>query len=738
VSAYNATSSHGDTTNFQQQQRVLSRLHRDNGRNIPAQPRRQFILDFQAWLEMKIAEGHELIIGMDANDTYNPDSSGISHPLPYSPDIPTVSSTHDGKLCTLIASCGLKDPLALQHCSRPFPASHIRGTKRIDFLLVTPRLVPAVLSSGSLACHSLFHSDHRASFMDFDSLLLFADPAYEIAPPSYRRLQLADPRLKNQYRDVLHNQLQYPKVYDKVQHLQEVTESGTWTEEHTKEYQNLDKLITDSMLYAERNTGRKVSTRYEWSPTLKKAVQTFRYWQLRYRQARHLGISLPKLQSLQEQSGLTAEEVQVESVPEILKWLQLAADALRQNLRRHTELRNTHLEDLAEAIVLDRSPGLVHESVAHIKDERVTTQIKQLLKREHMCRMFRKIKRILKPEVKQGLSCVDVPDPSSGNESHGDPSQPKTWSGPWRTLTRPNDIASVIKELNRAQYHQAHGTPFGSGPVAGVLGRRGDTTNANSLLAGSVPQSLSSADSLPETKCILDTIATAYPSVQEEEVGVSQDEFISAYLVAKASTSSSPSGWNVGHYKAVTKDPTLAQLHSRMMSLPFIHGFDPDRWTRVTDIMLEKESGNAQCNRLCILALFENNFNQAKHIIIGRRLMHHLEDFDMLSPMQDGSRPGRQCISAVLKKVLAHDYVRLTATTAAFIENDAIGCYDPLVNNLILMLLKKLGLPPTVSQCMGEIWDKVVHLIKTVYGISDVTYGSTPEYPLYGPGQGST
>lgn len=566
VSAYNATSSHGDTTNFQQQQRVLSRLHRDNGRNIPAQPRRQFILDFQAWLEMKIAEGHELIIGMDANDTYNPDSSGISHPLPYSPDIPTVSSTHDGKLCTLIASCGLKDPLALQHCSRPFPASHIRGTKRIDFLLVTPRLVPAVLSSGSLACHSLFHSDHRASFMDFDSLLLFADPAYEIAPPSYRRLQLADPRLKNQYRDVLHNQLQYPKVYDKVQHLQEVTESGTWTEEHTKEYQKLDKLITDSMLYAERNTGRKVSTRYEWSPTLKKAVQTFRYWQLRYRQARHLGISLPKLQSLQEQAGLTAEEVQVESVPEILKWLQLAADALRQNLRRHTELRNTHLEDLAEAIVLDRSPGLVHESVAHIKDERVTTQIKQLLKREHMCRMFRKIKRILKPEVKQGLSCVDVPDPSSGNESHGDPSQPKTWSGLWRSVTRPNDIASVIKELNRAQYHQAHGTPFGSGPVAGVLGRRGDTTNANSLLAGSVPQSLSSADSLPETKCILDTIATAYPSVQEEEVGVSQDEFISAYSVAKASTSSSPSGWHVGHYKAVTKEDDVLTIHSWLRS----------------------------------------------------------------------------------------------------------------------------------------------------------------------------
>ncbi len=118
--------------------------------------------------------------------------------------------------------------------------------------------------------------------------------------------------------------------------------------------------------------------------------------------------------------------------------------------------------------------------------------------------------------------------------------------------------------------------------------------------------------------------------------------------------------------------------------------------------------------------------------------MRHLEDFNLLSSMQYGSRPGRQCVSAVLKKVLAHDYARLTVTTASFIENDAIGCYDRLVNNLILMLLKKLGLPASVSDCMGEVWDNVVHLIKTIYGITDITYGSSPDTPLYGPGQGST
>jgi hypothetical protein len=182
----------------------------------------------------------------------------------------------------------------MQHASCPFPASHIRGSKRIDFLLVTPRLCPAVLNSGSLAFHSLIHSDHRAYYLDFDALLLFADPAYEISLPSYRRLQLSDPRLKNQYRDLLHEQMEYDKVYYNVKVLQAASDSGKWSAEDTSNYQKLDCIITDSMLHAKRNTGRLVSTRYEWSPALKQSVQAFRYWQLRYRQVRNLGILLPR------------------------------------------------------------------------------------------------------------------------------------------------------------------------------------------------------------------------------------------------------------------------------------------------------------------------------------------------------------------------------------------------------------------------------------------------------------
>jgi hypothetical protein len=47
-------------------------------------------------------------------------------------------------------------------------------------------------------------------------------------------------------------------------------------------------------------------------------------------------------------------------------------------------------------------------------------------------------------------------------------------------------------------------------------------------------------------------------------------------------------------------------------------------------------------------------------------------------------------------------------------------------------------LPKSVTACIGELWDHVVHMVKTIYGISSETYGSTDDKPLYGPGQGST
>jgi hypothetical protein len=53
---------------------------------------------------------------------------------------------------------------------------------------------------------------------------------------------------------------------------------------------------------------------------------------------------------------------------------------------------------------------------------------------------------------------------------------------------------------------------------------------------------------------------------------------------------------------------------------------------------------------------------------------------------------------------------------SAHIENDAIGCYDRIIYNLVLLLLKRLGFAASICNCLGSLSDQTVHLIKTAHG----------------------
>jgi hypothetical protein len=209
---------------------------------------------------------------------------------------------------------------------------------------------------------------------------------------------------------------------------------------------------------------------------------------------------------------------------------------------------------------------------------------------------------------------------------------------------------------------------------------------AHDILQGSMPPDDLLHLLQPETAQLLRTISTRanqhqHPALPLE---ITTEAFQSCYTIVKECTSSSPSGRHVGHYKAVATCETLSSLHSMMMSIPFIAGFSPQRWCRIVDIMLEKQPGNARIHRLRIIALLESDFNQAVHLLIARPLSFHMEDNNMVPTMPYGSREGRQCVSAVINKQLAHDIVRHKKSIAAFIENDAIGCYNHMINNLLL------------------------------------------------------
>jgi hypothetical protein len=135
---------------------------------------------------------------------------------------------------------------------------------------------------------------------------------------------------------------------------------------------------------------------------------------------------------------------------------------------------------------------------------------------------------------------------------------PKTWKGPWRSISDPVLIARHVCAANQRQYNQAQHTPFSSGYLAETLGLDASSESASNLLRGSFHSSHDSII-LQETKDILEQLTKPLPLIPKDILAViTPEQFSAMYKVVKEVTASLPSGRHVGHYKAVATNPLLS------------------------------------------------------------------------------------------------------------------------------------------------------------------------------------
>jgi len=157
---------------------------------------------------------------------------------------------------------------------------------------------------------------------------------------------------------------------------------------------------------------------------------------------------------------------------EVIQGLQSARKTLKEHQKRHIELWEDHLNQLATAIVLDRSPSISIQGRVQEFDRKRLREIKRIRRKETMKRIYRTVGATLKPGPRTVLSTIDVPA-TKGMEPYPAGPDPKEWTGAWRPISDPTGIALHVRAMNARQYHQAHSSPFGSEPLLSYVGYRG-------------------------------------------------------------------------------------------------------------------------------------------------------------------------------------------------------------------------------------------------------------------------
>jgi hypothetical protein len=149
------------------------------------------------------------------------------------------------------------------------------------------------------------------------------------------------------------------------------------------------------------------------------------------------------------EGALTNENTQDMNTIKIVLELKAAHQTLLNHQKNHCTLQATHLENIASALVQFRYPNIQDSSLAH-QDNKVLQQLKKLQFREKVRNMHRKILRMLSPKTQLGIDCIDILDSSVLVQNIGDPNQPKTWKGPWKTPRNPEKNSTGNQTSNIA------------------------------------------------------------------------------------------------------------------------------------------------------------------------------------------------------------------------------------------------------------------------------------------------
>jgi hypothetical protein len=355
--------------------------------------------------------------------------------------------------------------------------------------------------------------------------------------------------------------------------------------------------------------------------------------------------------------------------------------------------------------------------------------LRNLKKAEAIKKLFQKLQNLRSTRQRGGITRLEVPDNPDDD--------PKTCVH-WKVIDVPTEILQQLLQRNRKHFGQAQGTPFTVPPLSEELGFTSMTPNGTLILNGQYDAAhLDNAVQL----LIRHLHSKERSSSETARSSINYEDFIGKLKTWRESTSTSPSGLHLGHYKALLarhefsdlpdRDPRRAELdhqrndilmlHFQMINYGLERGYSYQRWQNVVNAMLFKEPGNIKIHRTRVIHLYEADYNLAMGLK-WKTAMELSEKANTLNAGQYGSRPSRGAYDPVFIEEFQLEIARSSRKSLVQINYDATSCYDRIIPNLAALVSQRFGVPQPVVQANVRTLEKARYKLRTELGVSDEYY----------------
>ena len=674
ISAYCPTrSNRGNTGAVYNQQRRWLRRQRRKEKC----PRKAFIQDICHFINGCRTRNERIVMFIDAN-----------------------ADIRDSPLTTSLAELDIREGVTSQHPDSTPPATYELGSLPINGIYLSPELQPT--RAGYLPFCGI--GDHRAAYVDIPWDTLVGDAMVQISRPQARRLTTKDPRIVNKYHRLLNQHMETHNIFYKLQTLETAAaHQDRLTPQQQDQLEQIDDVVSDGMRYAEKNCRKLAMGGLDFSPEMLQAWDTLRLWNMVKQRLENKRRSRTKIRRLAKK--LKINQPMNKTMKEVDNLLTEAYTQTKSLRPTGGVLRDEFLR------TRKNDPTL---------DEATRKRAHQALQTERARKAARQIQHI-KGRVEGGaVSQVEV-HPPAGQQ------------GPPMHFEQEQAVIEAIMDMVQKRYRLTETTPLMQHTTQLELGLTGNTETAQQILDGN-GETTTIED--PTTADLM-RLFTYEGASDPIPTTISPTEFTRYWKRAKESTSSSLSGRHFGHYKAAANQPHLAYLHSTICNLAYTKGQPLPRWTSGLTVMLEKEPGAINVDKLRAILLLEADFNFANKLYFGSRMIRRAQQDNLIPEECFGGIRHRNPHQLGLVRKCLIDLATISLTTIAIASVDAAQCYDRIQHTAASLACQAWGVPLAIMHTILTTVQRMKIHLRTAFGDTQESIPNAPESPFQGILQGN-